>query len=329
MGILRNVLVFPSKLKEVKKQVKVQRDFIHKNLHPILSKYHHQNDGSLSAFDFDKITNYYGIGSPVLAGEGISGFLNKTISDSERKSLTFMAAITGLFDDFFDRSNQSLERIKGLMTLNEDIIASNSHEKLFQDLVKSILQTVKDKKRVQEYAEKVFLAQVESLKQKEKSLSWDELFYITYQKGGESLLFYRCSFDDEISPEEEKCLFKIGGLVQICNDVFDVSKDLKEGVRTILTEAHDIQIVHSKIDQLQKDTFGFCKSKFPHKNMDVLLEQIKFIVSQSLVALNFYQTTQNNNGKNFTPQKYPREALICDMGKKLNLLRAGFYWITK
>ena len=329
MGILRNVLVFPRKLKQIKKQVKVQRAFIHKHLHPILSKYHHQNDGSLSAFDFDKITNYYGIGSPVLAGEGISGFLNKIISDSERKSLTFMAAITGLFDDFFDRSNQSLERIKGLMTLDEEIIASTSHEKLFQDLVKSVLYTVKDKKRVQEYAEKVFLAQVESLKQKEQSLTWDELFSITYQKGGDSLLFYRCSFDDEISPQEERCLFKIGGLVQICNDVFDVSKDLKEGVRTILTEAHDIRIVHTKIDQLQKETFGFCKSEFPGKNMDILLEQIKFIVSQSLVALNFYQNTQNNNGENFTPQKYPREALICDMGKKSNLLRAGFYWITK
>ena len=61
--------------------------------------------------------------------------------------------------------------------------------------------------------------------------------------------------------------------------------------------------------------------------MNVFLQQIKIIVSQSFVALKFYEKTQKNNGENFTPEKYPRELLICDMGKKKHLLQAGYYWI--
>ena len=72
-------------------------------------------------YDFEKITNYYGIGSPVLAGEGIADLLNVKVGTQERKSLTLMAAITGLFDDFFDRSYESSGRIKGLMSLSPKI----------------------------------------------------------------------------------------------------------------------------------------------------------------------------------------------------------------
>ncbi len=327
MSVLKNFFIFPKKLSAVKKEIKQQKAFIHEYLHPFLSKYHSQNDGSLTEYDFEKITNYYGIGSPVLAGEGLAKLLGKKIELKERKLLTLMAAITGLFDDFFDRSFQSKERIKGLMELSENTPPQNAHERLFTDLVKETVSLSDNPKRLYEHAYRVFNAQVESLKQKQAETTWEKLFDITFKKGGESLLFYRCSFVNEISDQEAQCLLKIGGLIQVCNDIFDVNKDIKEGIRTIVTETSDIKKLKEKLQKLYKETFEYCRIAIPSKKMEDFLQQIKIIVSQSFVALDFYLQTQNNNGKKFTPQKYPRESLICDMGKTKHLLKATHYWI--
>jgi len=327
MSVLKNFFIFPKKLSAIKKEIKLQKAFIHDYLHPFLSKYHSQNDGSLTEYDFEKITNYYGIGSPVLAGEGLAKLLGKKIDLKERKLLTLMAAITGLFDDFFDRSFQSKERIKGLMELSENTPPQNAHERLFVDLVKETISLSDNPKRLYEHAYRVFNAQVESLKQKQTDTTWEELFDITFKKGGESLLFYRCSFVNEISNQETQCLLKIGGLIQVCNDIFDVNKDIKEGIKTIVTETSDIKKLKEKLQKLYKETFEYCRIAIPSKKMENFLQQVKIIVSQSFVALDFYLQTQNNNGKKFTPQKYPRESLICDMGKTKHLLKATHYWI--
>ena len=202
MSFLKNLLIFPKRISSLKKQVKAQKAFVHNYLHPFLSKYHIQNDGSLTEYDFEKITNYYGIGSPVLAGEGFARLLSTKIGIKERKLLTLMAAITGLFEDFFDRSNQSHTRINGLMNLSPNTPPQNAHEKLFVDLVSEILTISEDKKRLYKYANRVFSAQVLSLKQKHSEASWQDLFDITYKKGGESLLFYRCSFSPIITEKE-------------------------------------------------------------------------------------------------------------------------------
>ena len=327
MSIVKNIFIFPKRLLSVQNQIREQKTFLHEYLHPFLSKYHKKYDGSLTEYDFEKITNYYGVGSPVLAGEGIANLLNVKVGIRERKTLTLMAAITGLFDDFFDRSYESPDRIKGLMSLSPETLPQNAHERLFCDLVQEILLISPNKKRLYEFAERVFEAQVESLKQKDPNTKWDDLFSITYKKGGESLLFYRCSFSTEISLQEIECLLKIGGLIQVCNDIFDVNKDIKEGIRTVATETKDIKTLKNKVQKLYKETFDFCRLAIPTKNMNIFLQQIKIIVSQSFVALDFYQKTQKSNGDNFTPKKYPRESLICDMGKKKHLFQASYYWI--
>ncbi len=59
MSIVRNIFIFPKRLLSVQNQIREQKAFVHEYLHPFLSKYHKQNDGSLTEYDFEKITNYY------------------------------------------------------------------------------------------------------------------------------------------------------------------------------------------------------------------------------------------------------------------------------
>ena len=91
-----------------------------------------------------------------------------------------------------------------------------------------------------------------------------------------------------------ECLLKIGGLIQVCNDIFDVNKDIKEGIRTVTTEIKDIKILKHKVQQLYKETFEYCQIAIPTRNMNAFLQQIKIIVSQSFVALDFYEKTIKN-----------------------------------
>lgn len=327
MQRLQNLLLLPNQIKRLKSQITLQKQFVHDVLHPILEQYYKSNDGTLAAFDFEKITNYYGVGSPVLAGEGIAEMHQQVLDFNTRKTLTFMGAVTGLYDDFFDRSNNSLESIEALANMEIELSGLNTHEQLFRKLSREIFESTSNKNRLLTYSEKVFLAQKESLKQKQNNTSKIDLKNISFNKGGVSLLFYRCSFDQEITAKEQEILYNIGGLVQLCNDIFDVNKDIKEGIRTFATESENIEELKQEIKSIKTKVYQKCLENGTDLNVTGLLKQTNIIFAQSLVALDFYLQTQRNNGKRFTPRKYQREKLVCDMGKKSNLLKAAVYWI--
>lgn len=328
MRRLRNLLILPAKIQSLQKQLRYQKEFVHKTLHPILVKYYKSNDGTLANFDFEKITNYYGVGSPVLAGEGISIMHNEVFDSKTREILTLMGAITGLYDDFFDRSNHSIEDIKKLSSVENNFNGHSTHEKLFRELSFKIFNLVSDKQRLLLYSDKVFVAQKESIKQKDDNTPISELKNISFKKGGESLLFYRCSFAKHISEEEQEILFQIGGFVQLCNDIFDINKDIKEGIRTFATECNNIADLKKEIKTTKEKVYSICLGLEEKLNVKGFLNQVNVIYAQSLTALDFYYNTQQNNGKKFTPKEYPREKLVCDMGKPANLFRAGMHWIN-
>jgi len=190
--------------------MKTQNVFINSLLQPILDRFEESNDGSLSEQDFKKIKNYYGLGSVVLVGEGIAGLHGCELSNKERKALTCVSAITGLYDDFFDKSTPDLERIKLLSEVDQTVYDVNTHEALFRELLKTALQNISDVKTSKAFADEVYKSQVESLKQKTAGLSWEELLEIALQKGGFSLLLYRSTLSPVISDEEKHVLFLIG-----------------------------------------------------------------------------------------------------------------------
>ena len=169
MSFLINVLKFPFILWVIKGQMKTQNAFIKSFLVPILDRFEKSNDGSLSESDFKKIKNYYGLGSVVLAGEAIAGMHNKTLSEKERKALTSVSAITGLYDDFFDLSSPDLERIKDLSDIDKQVENLNTHEALFRALLNIALDNIENIEAAKMYAENVYLQQIESLKQKTDS----------------------------------------------------------------------------------------------------------------------------------------------------------------
>lgn len=321
MSFLINLLKFPFILWKIKSQMKTQNVFINSLLQPILDRFEESNDGSLSEQDFKKIKNYYGLGSVVLVGEGIAGLHGCELSNKERKALTCVSAITGLYDDFFDKSTPDLERIKLLSEVDQTVYDVNTHEALFRELLKTALQNISDVKTSKAFADEVYKSQVESLKQKTAGLSWEELLEIALQKGGFSLLLYRSTLSPVISDEEKHVLFLIGGQLQVCNDVFDVVKDLKEGIQTLATEAKTIQQLRELIRRIDVEN-RLEVEKLDLPSTHYFNSRIKFVTSQTYVALDLYEKATLDTQGQFKPKAYDSKEITLAMNQPANFLKA-------
>lgn len=321
MRFLLNLAKFPFVLWKIKSQMKTQNVFIRTVLLPILNKFEKSNDGSLTELDFKKIKNYYGLGSVVLVGEAIAGLHNRTISKRERKALTFVSAITGLYDDFFDKAVPDLERIKKLSDPNQNVKGLTTHESLFRELLLIALENIYNVEASKENAREVYDNQVESLKQQTDWLKWEELLEISMNKGGASMLLYRSTLSAEISKEESDALFRIGGQLQVCNDIFDVVKDLKEGIRTVATKANTIQQLRSLLQEIDEENRVLINSlNLP--GTAYFNSRIKFVTSQTFVALDYYEKATQLTGNKFQPEAYKAQQITLSMTNPFNFLKA-------
>lgn len=326
MSILQNFFRFPGKLLEIKKQMKLQSDFVQQEVGPILKEFENNNDGSLSEFDFKKIRNYYGMGSVVLAGEAIALLHDFEIKPQERKALTFLSAITGLYDDFFDKSSTDLEKIKDLSDLDTEVQNLNTHELLFRKLLSVALDNIPQLDEAYGYAEMVFDAQEGSLSQKDINTQWEDLLSATQRKGSASLLLYRCCFNRIIDNTEINLLQTTGSLMQICNDIFDVNKDLKEGIYTIANRCESIDHLRKLVREEYNEIV--VQLKFTEfNNKEAFLDRIKFVTSQTLVALDHYEKATHKTGGKFLPKEYDAKEIVLAMDKPSNFVKAAIQWM--
>ncbi|MFT3910644.1 MAG: hypothetical protein QM737_14560 [Ferruginibacter sp.] len=318
----------PSLVSGILKKLSVQRSFLQKNIQPILLDTEKQNDGSLDAADFKKINEYYGLAVPAILGEAFCLLHGKEMSDDERMASTSQGAMTGLFDDFFDKQYLSDDTIEDLVN-NKIIPGKRSNEKLFDVFYKNALQLVPDKKKLQDALMEVYKAQLESKKQTQETISEKEIQSITFYKGGTSLLFYRTAFLPVPSTGEEKLIYDLGSLMQLCNDIFDVYKDRENKIKTLVTEVKHIAEVRELLQELLSTYYLTAYDiGFPKKNMRQFLSILSLgIFSRAFVCLDQLEKNEATTNNVFNVQQYSRKQLICDMDVAKNKLRSAWYHV--
>lgn len=326
MAFFRNLLVFPFKLWEIKKDISQQKSFWKTHVASIVNQYIEQPDDSLSPKEIEKLRDYYGIGSMVLAGQAIAGLHNLQLSEKEKLALTFLSSTTGLYDDFFDKHQYSAKIIQDLSAIDSEFIPENNAQKLFRELLENALKNISNKPLAIACSKDVFETQQNSLLQKDPSSTEVQLMGLSLQKGGASLLLFRSCLAGEVSAKENTLLELTGGLLQICNDIFDVAKDISEGVRTVATECNTIAelkgIVFHRMNLVQK---ALAAGEF--KNPQKFWDRISFVTSQTLVALSHYEKLQQKSHQKFQPYSYSSQELIVEMGKTSNFRKAVYYWL--
>lgn len=322
-----NLLKLPGLYITLKNNLKLQKKFIKKTIALDIEESRNTNDGSISDQDYNKITNYYGLAVPAVLGESFCILRGKKMSEKERLSLTYLGGLTGLFDDFFDEKDMDEDHILWLTQNPEYTPAKSSHEKLFLKFYFRALKNSADHALLKKYFLNVFNAQVLSKKQILPKIDYDEIKTITLQKGGISLLFYRCALSQAMNEEEEKLLYKLGGLMQLENDIFDIYKDHKAGIKTLVTTETKIEnlkkIYKYLIDEIHELVFN---SNYPIKNKKKFLRIISMIICRGNVCLDMLQKKEELTNNVFAIDKYERKDLICDMEKPVNILKTINYY---
>ena len=168
--LLGNALHTPGILLTLLRNVKRQRQFINDSLGAELEAAEKTNDGSLGNDDFKKITGYYGLSVPAILGEALCTLRGEKMSLQERMALTCQGAMTGLFDDFFDKEMMADDAVKTFMERPQELSGQNSRQKLFLQFYIKALQYAHDPKLMLYYLRKVYDAQIESKKQSYQGL---------------------------------------------------------------------------------------------------------------------------------------------------------------
>ncbi|PKO95177.1 MAG: hypothetical protein CVU14_12205, partial [Bacteroidetes bacterium HGW-Bacteroidetes-9] len=128
---LSNLLHLPALLQLFAANAKRQKQFIRETVAIDIEESKVNIDDSLNENDFRKITNYYGFAVPAILGEGFCLLRGKEMTEQERHAMTYLGALTGLFDDFFDEKEIPEQHIKRLIEFPEKEIAKNANERLF------------------------------------------------------------------------------------------------------------------------------------------------------------------------------------------------------
>ncbi|MEH0156719.1 class 1 isoprenoid biosynthesis enzyme [Limibacter armeniacum] len=315
--------------KRLLNDVSNQKQYIRTHLKPQLESFLVSNDGSIDEADITKMLHYYAFGVPSIVGEGFCTLRGFPMSPTERACTTLQGALTGIYDDLFDRYTHLDPAVfhKALHNLNL-LPKRSSFYQLCHALIEQMLDAVPDINYFHWAADKVYQAQVESLKQHNWNLTEKELLEITLKKGGDSLLFYRSAFGHPLSPEEREAIYSLGGLMQLGNDIFDTYKDLQESVQTLMTSNCDIQKIRKEFSS-QLDTCVQMLNSLPYpvKNKHQFIRKLLLGISRCFVCLDQFETLQRKNNGKFIPQKFSRKQLICDMEKPQNLLKSMRYYL--
>jgi hypothetical protein len=324
---LRTFFYLPFTFLRLSRAVSIQKSYIQTTLANDLAPYKENSDGSLEDSDFSKITNYYAYGVPSILGTAFGTLRGAPVNENERAILTYLGALTGLFDDFFDKKGLSDSEIQDMLSNPLTVKASSDSEKLFLHFYNKALIKVLDAENLKKAFYAVYMAQVESKKQF-NGLPYNELKDITLKKGGCSLLFYRCAMHNPLQEDERRLLYVLGGLMQLGNDIFDVYKDTQAGIRTLPNTTSNINQVRALFSSLLDEVFQLTqKTGFKQHNKNRFVRMISLGLSRCFVCLGQMERLERRSGGKFAPSSYSRFDLICDMEKPSNVLRSLVYHI--
>jgi len=310
------------------KDVRKQKSYLNSFIPELLKKIDLKSDGTIDAEDIKKINSYYGLGVPAILGESFCTLRGYKMTNDEREFSTLSGALTGLFDDLFDKNKTDNKLIEQLLYTPDSFIPINDNQKLSIEIYKLFLNKLVNKDLSKQFIEEIYKVQLDSIKQENNSITNEEIIDITHRKGGYSVLFFRSVYQHNLDKTEYDAFYQLGALMQLGNDIFDVYKDYKSGINTLVTRAEDIKVLRNYFIKEHIKTNNFLINlNYPSRNKIFFLNKVNLALSRCYVCLDQFESLQNNSNNKFKLSDYTRKELICDMEKPLNILKSLMYYM--
>jgi hypothetical protein len=318
-----SLLTYTGIARKVYREIQTQKQFNHTFLIPYLSELEVRHNGKFALEQKHKILNYYGLFIASFLCSSYKRLYGKRLTDDERKRATLFGILTPVGDDLFDIDKLSTEDIRQITFNPESYHAATFSAGVAKEIQTYMLQHVPFKKEYLEASKNVLDIQVETIKQTRPTLSREETERITHVKGAVSVIIYHQCLDDPASQQMLDALFYIGSLYQLGNDIFDLYKDVRDNIYTLVNTCDDFLAFRKGfIERIKAQNRRIMALPYRHKNKKEFCIIINTINARSLVALDQMVALQKKlGGKKIQWAKLERKDMIVDMEKKTNLLK--------
>lgn len=314
-------------IRDIYKEIKLQKKYNESFLIPYLNELEIKYNGKFSDEQRNKIINYYGLFITSFLCSNYKKLYGKRLSNEERKRATLFGILTPVGDDLFDIDKLDIEDIKTITYHPETFNATTFSSQVAKEIQTFLLNNVPHREAYLEASKNVLDIQIATVKQTDKNISQPELEHITYTKGAVSVTIYHQCLDDVADAQMEEVLFYIGSLYQLGNDIFDIYKDVRDNIYTLINTCTDFTAFKNnflRIIQIQNQKImALPYAKKNKKEFCIIMNSIN---ARSLVALDQFISFQKKAGE-IDWQKMQRKDMIVDMEKTKNIIRWFFYTI--
>lgn len=268
-----------------------------------------------------KIAVSYGIYNPMIC-DAFARLHGRGTTPEEKHRLIYYFICSSLFDDFTDYETISATQLAAISFQPDAYVAATFDEKAFLQSHLLLREYVKDKVTYLELNKALYKAQIASKKQYQSQLPDEDIRQITFTKGGYSVLLCRHYLDIPATPAEEECWYRIGTIIQLTNDLFDIYKDLQDHIDTLpnrMTNAYVFeQFFVQQVAQMQE---YIRQLPYPPQRKQTFSLAMAGIYAFGLIALDQLKALQGDQLQLPDLKQLPRQALIVDMEKKKNLTK--------
>jgi hypothetical protein len=259
----------------------------------------------------------------------------KDLSETETEKSILAGIITAVYDDLLDLNQIAVENQKQMFLHPE-----NYPPIMLEDaIVKGILDKINElgvlqPDRYQFIKERIYDAQIISLKQLDKNTSVEELVQISNDKNLWALIWYCNLMDEKVDDNIDKTMNMLGLLSQLADDCLDVYKDYQDGIRTIPNICEDFEAFEAKFTE---DIIAYCKCTrslgFEKNRTEFFLNMTVLLVARAIVVTQQFIKLQKKIGKGPLPfDKLPKEVFKVDLystANKLRLLKVSSYILSR
>lgn len=309
-----------------RKELEIQQQYINTFLNPYLEELQKKYSGTFNEEQLKKIRQYYGLFIPTILCSSYKHLYNENYSEAERKRATLFGILTPVGDDLFDIDKLNVTAINEITYHPENYDAQTFSAHIAKEIQSFMLNDVPNKKEYLEAAENVFEIQLETIRQTDPSINDKELERITFAKGGYSVIIYHQIMEKPASEAMWKVLFYVGSLMQFGNDLFDMFKDLRDGIITLPDRCGDYMKLKVSFMLRVKDCNRLIYAlPYPRRKKEEFAVAMHLVISRALVVIDKMIRLEQQLGKPLNYKTMSRKQLVCDMEKPKNILKWLYY----
>jgi hypothetical protein len=324
-----NLFSYISAFRKIYKEIKVQKQFNKDFLIPCLNELEKKYRGHFQPEQRVKILNYYGLFITSFLCSSYKRLYGETLDYNERKRATLFGILTPVGDDLFDVDKLDIESIRTITYHPENFTATTFAAHVAKEIQSYLLQNVPHRTEYLQASKNVLEIQVETVKQTDSNISKEEMERITYTKGAVSVIIYHECLNYVADMQMKEVLFLIGSLYQLGNDIFDLYKDVRDNIYTLINTCDDFVLFKYKfIERVQLQNQKIMELPGTEKNKKEFCIVMNTINARSVVALDQFIRLQKKMRHKIDWWKLQRKDMIVDMEKPRNFLK-WFYYIWR